>query len=84
MAGLRRASTNRGWAELRLFSGKSVASASGCLACWERAGTAWEAAGAASAGRPDDDDDDLLLGTTAALRGPKLLLLKNYGRTARA
>mgnify|MGYP007002799798 CR=1 FL=1 len=56
-------------AELRLFSGKSVASVLDCLGCWEGAGTAWEGAGAAFASR-QDDDDDLLLETTAALLGP--------------
>ncbi len=76
MAGLRRASTNRVGAELRFVQRRvGLLRFRTAWVAGEGAGTAGKGAGTASAGRQDDDDDDdLLLGTTAALRGPKLLL----------
>ena len=73
--GLRHASTIRGWGRVAFVQRKvGLFRLRTAWPAGEGAGTAWEGAGAASAGRQDDDDDDLLLGTTAALRKPKLLL----------
>ncbi len=75
VAGLRRASTNRVGAKLRLFSGKSVCFGFGLL------GLLWKVL--VLLGKmlvllllvdKTDDDDDLLLGTTAHCEGQKLLL----------